>query len=62
MDDWGFEQLQPWLHAREHMPVGPLFCVINGRNRGRPWQSSAARAALHRRAARAGLRRRRVGA
>jgi site-specific recombinase XerD len=58
MDDWGFEQLEPWLHARETMPVGPLFCVINGRTRGRAWHPSAARAALRRRAARAGVRRR----
>jgi hypothetical protein len=35
MDDWGFEQLEPWLRAREQMPVGPLFCVINGRTGGR---------------------------
>src|SRR3954468_10149138 len=34
MDDWAFEQLKPWgLRAREQMPVGPLFCVINGRTR-----------------------------
>ena len=58
MDDWGFEQLEPWLRAREPMPVGPLFCVINGRTRGRAWHASAARAALRRRAARAGVRRR----
>jgi site-specific recombinase XerD len=58
MDDWGFEQLDPWLRARETMPVGPLFCVINGRTRGRPWHASAAREALRRRAARAGVRRR----
>ena len=58
MDDWGFEQLQPWLQAREQMPVGPLFCVINGRTWGRAWHSSAARVALRRRAARAGVRRR----
>ena len=38
MDDWGFEQLQPWLQARQSMPVGPLFCVIDGRTRGRAWQ------------------------
>ena len=44
MDDWGFEQLEPWLRAREQMPVGPLFCVINGRACGRPWRASAARA------------------
>ena len=58
MDDWGFEQLQPWLQARQQMPVGPLFCVIDGRTRGRAWPPSAARAALRRRAARAGVRRR----
>src|SRR3954451_21857861 len=70
MDDCGFEQLEPWLQggetlsvgpriqARETMPVGPLFCVINDRTQGRPWHPSAARAALRRRAARAGVRRR----
>jgi integrase len=25
MDDWGFEQLEPWLEVRRAMPVGP-FC------------------------------------
>ena len=58
MDDWGFDQLQPWLTARQTMPVGPLFCVINGRTRRRAWSATAARAALRRRAARAGVRRR----
>src|SRR3954447_4067847 len=53
MDDWGFEQLEPWLREREQMPIGPLFCVIDGRTRGRAWYASAARAALRRRAARA---------
>jgi len=58
MDDWGFEQLEPWIVVRERMPVGPLFCVIDGRNCGRAWYASAARAALRRRAVRAGVRRR----
>ena len=58
MDDWAFDQLQPWLTARQTMPVGPLFCVINGRTRGRAWSTTAARAALRRRASRAGVRRR----
>jgi hypothetical protein len=58
MDDWGFEQLEPRLRARQAMPVGPLFCVIDGRTRGRAWHSSAAREALRRRAARTGVRRR----
>ena len=58
MDDWAFDQLQPWLTARQTMPVGPLFCVINGRTRGRAWSATAARVALRRRAANAGVRRR----
>jgi integrase len=39
-------------------PVGPLFCVINGPTRGRPWSPAAARAELRRTAATAGVRRR----
>src|ERR671925_39543 len=30
MDAWGWEQLDPWLHVRCELPIGPLFCVING--------------------------------
>lgn len=35
MDDWGFEQLHTWLEHRVELPVGPLFCVIDGPIRGR---------------------------
>ena len=35
MDVWGFEHVRPWLEARRVIPVGPLFCVIDGRTRGR---------------------------
>jgi site-specific recombinase XerD len=58
MDDWGWQELEPWLVARVALPIGPLFCVINGRTRGCPWTSSGARAELPRAAARAGVRRR----
>jgi hypothetical protein len=58
MDDWGWQELEPWLIARVALPIGPLFCVINGRTRGRPWTTSGARAELRRAAARAGVRRR----
>jgi site-specific recombinase XerD len=58
MDDWGWQELDPWLTARVTLPVGPLFCIINGRTRGRPWTTSGARAELRRAAARAGVRRR----
>jgi len=40
------------------MPVGTLFCVIDGQTRGRPWTPAAARNHLRRIAARAGVRRR----
>ena len=58
MDDWAWEQLQPWIELRLELPVGPLFCVINGPTRGRPWSPAAARAELRRTAATAGVRRR----
>jgi site-specific recombinase XerD len=58
MDGWGCQELEPWLAARVALPIGPLFCVINGRTRGRPWTTSGARAELRRAAARAGVRRR----
>jgi integrase len=28
MDEWGWEQLRPWLAARPELPAGPLFCII----------------------------------
>jgi site-specific recombinase XerD len=58
MDAWGWEQLDPWLHVRCELPIGPLFCVINGTTRGRHWSTAAARAELRRIAAAAGVRRR----
>jgi site-specific recombinase XerD len=58
MDAWGFEQLQPWLSVRLELPIGPLFCIIDGPIRGRPWSGAAVRAELRRLAAQAGVRRR----
>jgi site-specific recombinase XerD len=52
------QELQPWLDARIALPVGPLFCVLNGSTCGRHWSSAAARASLRRTAAAAGVRRR----
>jgi hypothetical protein len=43
---------------RVGLPVGPLFCVLNGQTRGRQWSTAAARAELRRTAAAAGVRRR----
>jgi site-specific recombinase XerD len=58
MDEWGWEQLRPWLTARVELPVGPLFCVIDGPTRGRPWSSANVRVEFRRLAAQAGVRRR----
>ncbi len=58
MDDWGWEQLEPWLELRRELPVGPLFCVITGPTARPALVGAAARAELRRTAAAAGVRRR----
>jgi integrase len=29
MDDWGWEQIEPWQRHRLELPVGPFLCVID---------------------------------
>jgi site-specific recombinase XerD len=58
MDEWAWEQLRLWLSARAQLPVGPLFCIIDGPTRGRPWSGAAVRGEFRRLAAEAGVRRR----
>jgi site-specific recombinase XerD len=58
MDQWGWDELHPWLELRAELPVGPLFCVLNGSTCGRHWSSAAARADLRRTEVAAGVRRR----
>jgi site-specific recombinase XerD len=58
IDAWGWAQLRPWLVARVELPVGPLFCIIDGPTRGRPWSSAGVRVEFRRLAAQAGVRRR----
>jgi site-specific recombinase XerD len=58
MDEWAWEQLRLWLSARAQLPLGPLFCVIAGPTRGRPWSGAAVRGEFRRLAVLAGVRRR----
>jgi hypothetical protein len=58
LDDWAWEQLQPWLTARVDLPVGPLLCIATGPTRGREWSAGAAPTELRHAAAKAGVRRR----
>jgi site-specific recombinase XerD len=59
MDSWAWsDHLAPWLACRAELPVGALFCVIDGPTRGRPWSATAARGELRRYALAAGVRRR----
>ena len=53
MDEWGWEQLRPWIDHRTAMPIGALFCIVNGPTCGRPWSAPAARTQLRRPQARA---------
>ncbi len=49
MHAWAWsDHLAPWLAARVELPVGALFCVIDGATRGRPWSATAARGELRR--------------
>jgi integrase/recombinase XerD len=56
MDEWGWEQLRPWLSARAELPVSPLFCIIDGPTRARPWSGAAVRSGFRRLAIQAGVR------
>ncbi len=59
MDPWAWsDHLAPWVARRTQLPLGPLFCVIDGATRGRPWSATAVRGALRRYALAAGVRRR----
>jgi integrase len=58
MDEWGWEGIRGWLEHRLQLPVGPMFCVIDGPTCGRAWAATAARAELRRLAVEAGVRRR----
>ncbi len=58
MDEWGWGQLRRWLDRRAALPLGPLFCVIDGPTRGRAWTAPAVRIQMRRLAAAAGVRRR----
>lgn len=59
LDNWAWtDHLRPWLTDRVELPVGPLFCVIDGPTRGRAWSAAAVRYELRRHATEAGVRRR----
>jgi integrase len=58
MDGWGLGAAAPVARRRAELPVGPLFCIIDGPTRGRPWSGAAVRAEFRRVAALAGVRRR----
>lgn len=48
MDGWAWSALAPWIADRKRLPVGPLFCVIDGPTHGRAWSASAVRVELRR--------------
>ena len=54
MDAWAWSAIEPWLADRLELPVGALFCVIDGPTRGRAWSASAARVELRHLALKAG--------
>jgi site-specific recombinase XerD len=57
MDEWGWEHLRPLAQCTGRTSRRPLFCIIDGPTRGRPWSGAAVRSEF-RLAAQAGVRRR----
>src|SRR5438046_1561118 len=49
---------EPGVSERLELSAGPLFCVIDGPTRGRPWSAAAVRTEFRRHVAEAGVRRR----
>lgn len=58
IDEWGWEQLQPWLTYRRTLPVGALTCVLSDPTAGRLLGDSCVRRELHKLDFDAGVRRR----
>ncbi len=58
MDDWGWQELRPWLEQREQLPVGTVFPIVAGPTAGRAWCTTGARTAIRHAAERSGVRRR----
>lgn len=58
MDEWGWQQLEPWLKLREEFPAGKVFCVIVEPTAGRGMYDSQVRKQLRDLAQDAGLQRR----
>lgn len=56
MDDWGWDQIRPWLDERVQYPVGALFPVLTGPTAGRALATTIIRAAFRKTTALAGLR------
>jgi integrase len=58
MDDWGWRELGNWLELRRGVPLGVVFCVLEGPTAGQPVSSGDIRRQLRQAAKRAGLQRR----
>lgn len=58
MDDWAWQHLEPWLTERRTLPVGELFCVVEGPTSGRAISPSSARLQVAALARAAGIRHR----
>ena len=43
MDDWAWEHVARWTEHRIELPIGPLFCILAGPDRGRAGQQQPAR-------------------
>lgn len=43
MDQFGWEQIEPWLAERPELPSGPVFCIVEGPTKGERWTPAGVR-------------------
>jgi integrase/recombinase XerD len=58
MDEWGWKQFDSWLAIRRDLPLGPVFCVLQGDAAGQSWADCDVRRQFRDAGRRAGLRKR----
>lgn len=59
MDEWAWDEIESWLEYRRTLPIGPLFCIVDGPTTGtRAVGASSVRTSIRKLVVNAGIRRR----
>lgn len=58
MDDFGWQEIRPWMELRRDLPIGTVFPIVVGPTTGLRWSQSGVRIVMREVAHRSGIRRR----